>query len=359
MESINDITNTLVKQITDEFLASLKQQVTKQIADNVAYQMSRLDIPTLVREHLSNVLNSSAKTYTFPNRSIHGSAINPDGLFIKGDQIAAGIIRNFESTGIQDKSTETQVTIMDNATVYENQLVAKELHIAGAATIDGDLNLKGSVDRSSRLFTDLLEASKTAIRGEMQEGMLQGYRDDVMKQLHNEGIPADIIKYQNHRLVRDNVLAPTVLFSNLQKVGALKELQVIGETLLDETLYVSVHRVGINTMDPEATFDLWDQEVEITAGKLEKDVAIIETPKNQTLVFSANKNYNLVCNTDGTVTINALKIGQSKHTSSAKMPTEDAPKGDIVWNTEPSMGSPIGWVSLGGARWATFGTVTA
>lgn len=359
MESINDITNTLVKQITDEFLASLKQQVSKQISDNVAYQMSRLDIATLVREHLSNVLNSSAKTYTFPNRSIHGSAINPDGLFLKADQIAAGILRNFESTGIQDKATETQVTIMDNATVYENQLVAKALHVAGDATIEGDLKITGTVAQDSKLFKDMLEASKNAIRGEMQEGMLTGFRDDVMKQLHTEGIPADLVKYQNHRLVRDNTLAPTILFSNLQKVGALKELQVIGETLLDETLYVSVHRVGINTMDPEATFDLWDQEVEITAGKLEKDVAIIETPKNQTLVLSANKNYNLVCNTDGSITINTLKIGQSKHTSSAKMPTEDAPKGDIVWNTEPTIGSPIGWVSLGGARWATFGTVTA
>ena len=140
---------------------------------------------------------------------------------------------------------------------------------------------------------------------------------------------------------------------------SLKELQVIGETLLDETLYVSVNRVGINTMDPEATFDLWDQEIEISAGKLELNTAIIETPKSQALVISANKNYNLVCNTDGSVTINTLKIGQSKHTSSDSVPTEDAPKGDVVWNTEPYIGGPIGWVSLGGARWATFGTVSA
>lgn len=359
MESINDITNTLVKQITDDFLAGLKQQVAKQISDNIAYQMSRLDVPTLVREHLSNVLNSSAKTYTFPNRSIHGSAINPDGLFLKADQIAAGIIRGFESTGIQDKATETQVTIMDNATVYENQLVAKELHVAGAAVIEGNIKLSGSVNHDSLLFSDLMQVSKDAIRGEMQEGILAGFRDDVYKQLQTEGIPADIVKYQNHRLVRDNALAPTVMYSNLQKVGALKELQVIGETLLDETLYVSVHRVGINTMDPSSTFDLWDQEVEIAAGKLEKDVAIIETPKKQALVISSNKNYNLVCNTDGSITINTLKIGQSQHTSDNKMPTNNAPKGNIVWNTDPSIGQPIGWVSLGNARWAGFGILTA
>lgn len=359
MNSINDITNNLIKQITDEFLSNLKSEVAKQVADNISYQISRLDVPTLVREHLSNVLNSSAKTYTFPNRSIHGSAINPDGLFIKADQIAAGIIRGFESTGIQDKATETQVTIMDNATVYENQLVAKEIHVAGNATVEGDLLITGSVDRKSRLFADVFEVSKDAIRTEMEGGMLADIRNDIVRRINEEGIQADIIKYQNQRLVRDNTLAPTILYSNLQKVGALKELQVIGETLLDETVYVSNNRMGINTMDPEAVLDVWDQEVEITAGKLEKDVAILETPKKQALVLGANKNYNLVCNTDGSVTINELKIGKSKHSSSDSVPTYDAGLGDIVWNTNPALGQPIGWVSLGGARWASFGTITS
>lgn len=357
MESNN--TNILIKQITDEFLAQLKQQVTKQVTDNVAYQLSRLDIATLSREHISSVLNANTKTYNFPDRSIKGSSVNPDGFFIKADQIAAGIIRNFESTGIQDKAGECQVTVMDNATVFENQLIAKELHIAGDAVIDGDLKLSGTVTKDSKLFADVLEASVTAIRGEMQDGILANFRDDVFAKIQLEGIDSGVITYQNHRLVRDNALAPSVLYSNLQKVGALKELQVIGETLLDETVYVSSHRVGINTMDPEATFDLWDQEIEITMGKLEKDYALIATPKAQSLVLGANKHYNLTVNSDGSVTINTLQIGGTRHTSAEIMPTDTAPKGSIVWNSAPALGDAIGWVSLGGARWASFGTITA
>jgi hypothetical protein len=359
MDSINDLTNALVKQITDNFLLNLKKEVAKQISDNVAFQMSRLDIPTLVREHLSNVLNSSAKTYNFPKRSIHGSSIDPDGLFIKADQISSGIIRNFESTGIQDQSTSTQVTIIDNATVFENQLVAKELHVAGDSVIQGNLTISGNITRNTKLFDDLLEVSKSAILGELGNGMLSDMQESILNHINTNGLSADVIKYQNHRLIRDNTLAPSILFSNLQKVGALRELQVVGETLLDETVYISNHRLGINTMDPEETFDLWDQEVEVTISKLEKDVGIVETPKNQTLVISANKNYNIVCNTDGTVTINNLKIGKSNHSSSDELPTTDMPKGNIVWNTNPHMGGPIGWVSLGGARWASFGTITA
>jgi len=279
MDSNN--TDILIKQITDQFLATLKQQVTKQVVDNVAYQLSRLDIATLAREHISSVLNSNTKTYNFPGRSIHGSSINPDGLFIKADQIAAGVMRNFESTGIQDRADSTQVTIMDNATVFENNLVAKELHIAGDATIEGNLTLNGTVDKDCKLFSDVLEASVSAIRTEMKDGMLASFRDNVFEQIQMEGIDSGVIKYQNHRLVKDNALAPTVLFSNLQTVGALKELQVIGETLLDETLYVSTNRVGINTMEPEATFDLWDQEIEITMGKLEKTLHIFHYQRHK------------------------------------------------------------------------------
>lgn len=357
MDSNN--TDILIKQITDQFLASLKQQVTKQVVDNVAYQLSRLDIANLAREHISSVLNANTKTYNFPNRSIHGSSINPDGLFIKADQIAAGIMRNFESTGIQDKSTECQVTIMDNATVYENQLVAKELHIAGNAIIEGDLTLNGTVSKDCKLFEDILNHSVTAIRTEMQDGMLAKFRDDVFEKIQTNGIDSGVIKYQNHRLVKDNALAPTVLFSNLQTVGALKELQVIGETLLDETVYISSNRVGINTMDPEATFDLWDQEIEITMGKLEKDFAHISLPKAQSLIIGANKNYNLTINADGSVSVNSLKIGAVRHTSAEIMPGDEAPKGSIVWNSAPKLGDAVGWVSLGGARWASFGTITA
>jgi hypothetical protein len=181
----------------------------------------------------------------------------------------------------------------------------------------------------------------------------------VFEQIKTDGLNLSKIKLNDTEVITDNRLGSTIVNSNLQTLGLLKELQVIGESIFAETLYVTPKRVGINTIEPSGALAIWDQEVEITAGKLEKDVAIIETPKNQTLVLSANKNYNLVCNTDGSITINTLKIGQSKHTSSAKMPTDSAPKGDIVWNTEPAIGSPIGWVSLGGARWATFGTVTA
>lgn len=350
-------TDILIKQITDEFIAKLKAQVTKQVSDNINNKLAQLDVPTLVREHITSVLNSSTKTYNFPNRSIHGSAINPDGLFIKADQIGVGIIRNFESTGIQDKATETQVTILDNATVFENQLVAQTLHVEGRAVIKGDLEITGTVPSDSRLFTDLSRHSAEAVRGELRHGLMTEFTDQVMNKIKAEGIDPLVIKIQNHSLVKDNTLAPTVMFSNLQKVGALRELQVVGETLLDETVYISNNRMGVNTMDPETTFDLWDQEVELQMGKLEKESGFFGTPKAHTLVFTTNKHQNLKLNPDGSISVSAIRMGGTKHTSSDTAPTDSAAKGHIVWNSNPKINDPIGWVSLGNARWASFGTI--
>jgi len=77
------------------------------------------------------------------------------------------------------------------------------------------------------------------------------------------------------------------------------------------------------------------------------------------LIIGANKNYNLTINSDGSVSVNTLKIGDVRHTSAESMPGDDAPKGSIVWNSAPKLGEAVGWVSLGSARWASFGPITA
>ena len=86
-------------------------------------------------------------------------------------------------------------------------------------------------------------------------------------------------------------------------------MQVVGETLLDQTLYVANGRMGVNTLEPGNVLDIWDQEVQLIAGKKLKDTAIFGTIRNQNLIITANSKDQLVLNTDGTVTIESLNIG--------------------------------------------------
>ena len=359
VNNVIDAVTGQFKNSTNLFLATLTSNVQQKILNELAAQLSQVDVPAVVREQITQLLANTAKTYNFPNRSIPGASINPIGLTISGSSVSGGTITKFESTGIQDRASQCQVTILDNATVFENRLVAAGLEIAGDAKFKGNLILEGTIPDSSPLLGKIVEKTVTAINAQYTDGQFDQYVNRVLTTLNETGLDASTIKVSGVPIVKDSTLVNTVTGSNLQTVGILKELQVIGETLLDQTFYVSQKRVGINTIEPARTLDIWDQEVQIIAGKKEKDTAILGTIRNQNLIICANNKDQLVINAaDGSVSVNSLNIGKVNHTSAAIMPSDNRPVGQLVWNERPRVGSPIGWVSLGGARWASFGTIT-
>jgi hypothetical protein len=103
--------------------------------------------------------------------------------------------------------------------------------------------------------------------------------------------------------------------------------------------------------------DIWDQEVQIVASKRLKDVGFIGTLRNQNLILGANNKDNLVLNADGSITVGQMILGKIHHSSAQDRPADNKPVGYVVWNERPVIGGPVGWVSLGGARWAKFGLI--
>jgi len=122
-----------------------------------------------------------------------------------------------------------------------------------------------------------------------------------------------------------------------------------------DTLYVQQGRVGINTLEPTNTLSIWDQEVEFVLHKHSQDTGILGTARHQRLILSAGAQQNIVLNPDGVVEIERLQIGAVRMSSGNRMPNWNGVSGEIIWNDTPSLGQPVGWVCLGGARWASFG----
>jgi hypothetical protein len=145
--------------------------------------------------------------------------------------------------------------------------------------------------------------------------------------------------------------------SNLQTLGELKELRVSGESLLAQTLYVTPKRVGVNTIEPSAALSIWDDEIEIITKKKSKDIGLFGTPRHQKLVLTSNNKDNIILNEDGSVQINNLKIGAVMFSTSNNPPNYVSERCHIVWNTNPNLGGPLGWICLGGANWANFGII--
>lgn len=344
-----------VEELAQSFYKNVQTRSVEITTTAINSYVNKVDFHSLCQSALLGALAGSS--FEFPQNSISADAVQKSNFNLSGDNIIGGIIKNFGSTGIDDKATDCRLSIFDDITVVENNLLTKDLTVKGTATIEGDLNITGTVDPNSEFYKNLLQTTSERVKNTLDGDLFRNYAAVIFNQIRDEGLDLGKIKLNGQEVISGKALANSVTESNLQKVGYLKELNVNGETMLAQTLYVTNKRVGINTIEPSMALSVWDEEIEISAGKLSNGAAIINTPRNQSLVIGSNGKHNLTANTDGSVTVETLRIGESSITSSLTPPSDNRPKGAIVFNANPSLGGPLGWVSLGNASWANFGII--
>lgn len=349
---INDQLSSAAGVIIANIERTAKQDVAVAVSDGI----KNIEFDKLATAAIKQHLDNKIAHISFPDSSIPSKAIDFTNK-VSGNAIAGGIIEQFGSTGIDDKATDCRVTILDEHTVFENTLLAAGLTVKGNASIDGDLHITGTIPEDSPAFISIVNASKRRLQGEIGAELFAQYSTTVFDKLKTEGIDLSLIKVKGENVIYDNTIGSTITESNLQKVGVLRELQVKGESLFNNSVYISDKRLGINTLEPGAVLAVWDDEVEVQVGKRKKDTAQIGSIRNQTVVLTSNNKDNLTLNTDGSVSVKSLNIGNMNFSSAAQAPNYEAPKGNVVFNENPSLGGPLGWVSLGGARWANFGII--
>ena len=328
----------------------------KLVKDAINSKIASIDFQNVIVASTTKMLADKLDTYNFPGRSIPSTAINFSST-LSGDIIQGGVIKEFSSTGIEDKSSSIQVTILDDYTVVENQLLAKDFTVKGKVNLDGDISLNGTIAVDSPGFAKIIEESSAKLKEDLNDEFFADFGRLVFKQIQDEGIDLSKVTLNGEVILQDKRLASGIVGSNLQELGVLKELQVSGESLLHNTLFVTGRRVGINTLEPSSALTLWDDEVEINIGKHKQGVAMIGTTRTQAIMLTANGKNNLLLNPDGSITASKIHMGNMNFGTSPSAPTFDAPKGTVLFNENPSVGGPLGWVSLGSARWANFGII--
>lgn len=346
----------IVQQISNKVNTNLTQSANEQIVREINTKIAQLNVPEIIRTSISNKIYDMVNTGSFPDSSIPHTSLNFQGFQLSGDSIKGGIIENFGSTGIDDRATNVQLTLMDHATVFEGPIWAPDLQIRGGATIDGDLEIKGKL-LANETFNDLLEQTVQGVQRRLNSELFKSYSQLVTDSIKADGLDLNRITVNGRDIVVDNTIGPFITESNLQKLGIVRDLQTKGEAFFSQTLYVTEGRVGVNTMEPSAVFVVWDEEVEMITAKRKQDTGYIGTPRYQKLVLGANNKENLTLNVDGSVKVNELHIGKLKITHSDSVPNFEGQIGDIVFYAYPTIGGPIGWVCLGTTRWAKFGTI--
>lgn len=336
---------------TNIVVENIESQAKKTIDSVISTKISSTDFNKQLNGAMTTVLSNKIKELHFPDSSIPAKSIKQQDLELTGSQIKGGIITNFGSTGIDDRATECVVTILDTAVVIENNLVTLDL------TVQGNLDVKGTIPESSPFFKQLTTKVTKNVQNGLDTELFSGFSSTIFNKIRDEGLDLNKITVNQNSIIEGNRIGYSITESNLQKLGLLKELQVQGETQLAETLYVGNKRAGINTIEPSAAFAVWDEDIEITVSKDRDGQGRIGTPRNQSLVLGSNRNSNLVLSTDGSVQIDTLFVGSVKVTSSENPPRFSSTKGHIVFNANPNVGGPLGWVCLGAANWANFGII--
>ena len=342
---------TEFKNKTQSELDIIVGDIRNRVINEFQSKVNSIEIVTLIKEQCDIAVKSAIQNgaLKFPDRSIPGSAVQYDGIQIKADNILPGIIKRFTSTGIEDLSSTSQITITDTYTILENKLITQDIEITG------DLKLS----KLDPIFADKVSDMAVAkIEKTYSDGTFDQYVHRTLLKLNEQGIDSTKVLVQGKAIVENSALAVNITSSNLRKVGLLSELEVAGDALFDDTLFITGGKVGINTLEPEYPLDFWDQEVQIIFAKKQKDTGFIGSLKNQNLIIGTGGKDHLILNSNGEILVQQISIGKTIQSSAAWQPTDNRQVGTIVWNEQPQLGQPIGWVSLGGARWAKFGTIT-
>ena len=345
----------ILTQITNQLSTGLAKSANEQITAEVARRVAVMDIGPIIQGIVENKINNLVQTGAFGKESIDHSSINFKGFKFSGDVVKGGIIENFGSTGIDDRATQVAMTLMDQAVAFEKAVWTPSAIIKGKLTVEGDLVVLGDIDSNSPAANTLANMAVEKIKANTE--LLELHSDAMLASIGQKGIDLKRITQDGREIVNGNQLGYHITDSNLQRVGMLRDLQTQGEALLSDTLYVTGKRVGINTIEPSAVFVVWDEEVELVITKHSSDTGYIGMPRFQRLVLGANNKDNLILDTDGSVEIENLRVGNTPMSSATAIPDYNAITGTIVWNENPAQGGPVGWICLGGTRWAKFGII--
>lgn len=351
--------DNIVNQLAEQLASSSNSVMEQAVQLAVKKQLASLDVKGLIRETVESIIKSDLADLKFPDGSIPATALNFSDFAINGSHVTGGIHEQFGSTGIDDQATDCKLTIMDDFVVVENQLVSQSLTVKEDLVVEGDFILKGDINTDNKGFQKLVSfATDRVTEAVMADKTIDSIAAVAASKLQAIGVSVDKLTLDGKPVMEDGALGKSIKKSNLQTVGLLDELQVKGEAHLSNTLYTSNKRTGINTLEPSAALAVWDEECELVTKKFEKNTGFIGTVRTQKLILGSNDKINIVLDTDGSTKITKLKLGNVSLNCYDEMPNWEGTVGDIVFNEAPKVKAPMGWICLGGARWANLAKIT-
>jgi hypothetical protein len=339
--------NDRLKNGLDLMLNKVTSHITEQLDEKVRIavknSLSSMDLGNLVKVKVDDIIKNKINSYDFPPGSIKAESINWGKVKLSGSLIQGGVIENFNSTGIQDNSNKVQLTVIDDAVIVEDKVITNELHAQNVEVSDivvrGNIEVTGNFISNENFNTQIKKSSKLVID--------EYFNTDI-------DIKKNKILAEGRLLLNHDTLGPSVLYSNIRKLGLLQSLRVQGDAVFSETMHVGENkRIGINTDNPEGTLTIWDDDAEITIAKKSRRNMRIGSTRDSDITFGSNNKDQLVLKSSIVELLEPLRFMGLKISVMDKIPEHNGEPGEIVLIKNPKENQSMIYVCRGGNSWAT------
>jgi hypothetical protein len=313
----SEVTSLVKNILADQLLTFGTNQVTTTVQS--------ADINSLIVSSVKNEVHRVASSYEFPEASIPFGSINLEKAIIPGSKIDTGKIKVFNSTGIEDQSSTTQLVITDEGIITKNNITAANLLVDDNTflknvTIEGNLILDGTISSSETLdrYINAI-ANKSAV--------------EIVDRNNKNNIDlADrSITCQDRIILSETTLGPQIINSNLRKVGNLSDLVVSGQASISGTLTVTDKRVGINTEEARGALTVWDEDSEFTLIKKSPKNMFAGSTRVSDVTFGSNSQEQIRLKTNGDIEINGrIRLSGLLISAVDKIPERVGEPGEIA-----------------------------
>ena len=364
MAQILSTVETSVKNLFEKgSIKSIKDLVSEEAIQTVINSELNSSIGTYVEklsadsEWVSNV-RSSAVAHFLRSLEKDLKAVNINQKVLESvEKLFKEHAKTIQFNGIDDKSTVTELTVMNGAVVVEHDFVATNIQAVDSIateklSVRGDLIVTGDVNTDARAWDNLKTAIGNKVFKDFETNVKDSLVNGVLDAAKVNGINFAQVKIDGKPLVDNNELSSAITGSSLQRVGNLRELTVLGEADFNNTAFVANKRLGINTREPSSALSVWDEEVEIAVGKRKERTGFIGTNRKQHLEIGVNGKGNIVIHDTGLVEIPQLQVGKQRISHGSEVPGYSGSKGDIVFNINVSTKNTVfAWMCIGGFNW--------
>ena len=124
---------------------AIQQAVDRAVENTITSALDNLAHDPLWLDRVEKLINQAVVQRTVASLgSMDVSTVIKQRVDENIERFHSKLLDNFATAGIKDQATSCQLTVMDETTVFENCITAREVDVVGSITVK-DLVVKGSI----------------------------------------------------------------------------------------------------------------------------------------------------------------------------------------------------------------------